>query len=69
MLARICVEDSYNAAVSLMEPHGFEVDTSYRIVGMAWSDNLFTFGKSSILACTRMLAWASYLKKLYVVCF
>ena len=43
MLARICVEDSFSAAVTEMEPHGFEIDSSHSLIGMAWSDNLFTF--------------------------
>ena len=64
MLARICIEDSCTAALPEILGHGFEVEGSHTLVGMSWSDNLFTFSSSITQACTMMAIWASYLYNL-----
>ena len=61
MLARLCVEDTYMAALTEMESSSFEVHESYRLAAMSWSDNLFTFADTAERACTMMMVWAHYL--------
>ena len=61
MLARVCVEDTFLAAVPELEPLGFQIDSDHSLLGMSWSDNLFTFAKSVADACAMMVIWASYL--------
>ena len=61
MLARLCIEDTYTAALSEMEPLGFDVDESQKLVAMSWSDNLFTFAGTAANAIAMMTIWTAHL--------
>ena len=61
MLARLAIEDTFLAAMPQMEPLAFDIDESRMLLGMSWSDNLFTFAESRQKACQMMGIWASYL--------
>ena len=54
MLARVCAEDTYHAAIAEMEPQDFEVEAGQKLVAMSWSDNLFTFSGTAVQACAMM---------------
>jgi hypothetical protein len=60
MLARISVEDTFLAAETEMEPYGFKVDDTHRLVAMSWSDNLFTFSDTMSNACEMMSIWSHH---------
>ena len=61
MLARVCIEDSYLAALPEMERTAFQLQSSQELVAMSWSDNWFTFANTMKEACQMMSIWAHYL--------
>ena len=62
MLARVCIEDTFLAALPEMTTRGFELDGDRKLVGMSWSDNVFTFASTVEDACMMMDMWAFYLE-------
>ena len=64
MLARMFIEDTFLAALPEMATHGFELNGDSKLVGMSWSDNVFTFASTVEDACMVMdlilgiLSWA-----------
>ena len=64
LLAKICLEDSFLAALPEMKPMGFELEPSCVLVGMSWSDNVFTFSSEVDKACRMMYIWGGYLTRL-----
>lgn len=61
LVARLSVEDSFVAALPQIIPLGFQISRDYTLVGMAWSDNLFSFAATIANACKILAIWAAIL--------